>query len=89
MKHNTKRPEFTVEVNDRMDRSMYFSETKETLTFREIRNQTKDFPYYVCDYTKEETTYEEVERKYFKRRRADSFHETPFSERPIKTLGEL
>lgn len=46
------KPEFTVEVNDRMDRSMYDEKTSKTLSFREVRNQTKTFPYYVCEYEK-------------------------------------
>jgi hypothetical protein len=86
---NKRKPEFTVEVNDRMDHSMHHEAKGKTMTFREIRNQIKKFPYYVCDYVKEETTYKEVEDEYFKRRRAEGFHETPFSERPLKTLEEL
>lgn len=47
-----RKPVFTVEVSDLMDCSMYDEQTKKTLSFRDIRNQTNLFPYFVCDYEK-------------------------------------
>lgn len=47
-----RQPVFTVEVNYQMDRSMYDEQTKKTESFRDIRNQTNLFPYFVCDYEK-------------------------------------
>jgi|GEM_PF-3614904 len=78
---NRKEPLFTAEVNGYMGRSMYYEETKKTLSFREVRDQVKEFPHYVCDYEKENRSYEEVERDYFEMRKKLGFNEIPFSKR--------
>lgn len=61
---NGQDPLFVAETNDYMGRSMYFEESKKTMSFRELRDQTKEFPHYVCNFEKENRSYEEVERDY-------------------------
>ncbi len=76
---NHTKPIFIVEADGRIDRSMYDEKTKQISTFREIRNQVKKYPFYICDYSDRELTYEEVESEYLRRR------ETQY----IKTSEEL
>lgn len=52
VKANKRKPDFTVEINDRMDHSMHLEKTGNTLSFREVRNQTNTFPHYVGDFEK-------------------------------------
>lgn len=61
---NESEPLAVAETNNYMGRSMYFEESKKTMSFRELRDQTKEFPYYVCNFEKENRSYEEVERDY-------------------------
>lgn len=49
---NGRDPLVVAETNDYMGRSMYFEDSKKTMSFRELREQTKELPYYVCNFEK-------------------------------------
>lgn len=48
-----RQPSKVLEMESQMNRTMYFSDSGKYMDFWEIKNQVKSFPYFVCEFEKE------------------------------------
>ena len=70
------------DMTNKMDTSFWYGEEEGYKSFSQVRDETLMFPSTVMRYKKDESTYEQTEKKYFKQRIAKGiYNEIPFSER--------
>lgn len=54
-RHYEEAPRKVFDMSADMDRSLYFEEKNKHISFRQIKNQTQTFPYFVCEFQKTTT----------------------------------